>query len=261
MSRSIAASALTWPKLLAAESRPVSPATMEHGEATAQQQAAAATAAPGNAGEHGRGSSTPCQPAQQHEEGWRRHSDAEQARGQRNIPVQQADDKEAVAAAAMAAAALPDEDGEADDDPELAAWLARTLQRLQPGAELTVGSVRVLGRLLDEITVRVLDEAQRINSGGGGGGGGCPAAGPEAPGASAAAPAAAGRMPPAAAQPQHPEQQRTEKKGRQQEQQQQPQQRKPSALTSLDIHKVRRRRRAHCLPLPICHHELAGAAS
>lgn len=39
------------------------------------------------------------------------------------------------------------EEGEEYDE-ELGAWLAGRLQRMQPGAELTVGSVKVLGKLL-----------------------------------------------------------------------------------------------------------------
>lgn len=49
-------------------------------------------------------------------------------------------------------------------DAELGTWLAGRLQRLQPDAELDSGSVRVLGRLLDELTARVLDEACRVNA-------------------------------------------------------------------------------------------------
>lgn len=40
-------------------------------------------------------------------------------------------------------------EGEGEEyDVELGAWLAGRLQRMQPGAELTVGSVKVLGKLL-----------------------------------------------------------------------------------------------------------------
>ncbi|KAL4427306.1 hypothetical protein ABPG77_003215 [Micractinium sp. CCAP 211/92] len=49
-------------------------------------------------------------------------------------------------------------------DAELGTWLAGRLQRMQPDAELDSGSVRVLGRLLDELTARVLDEACRVNA-------------------------------------------------------------------------------------------------
>ncbi|KAL4440215.1 hypothetical protein ABPG75_003216 [Micractinium tetrahymenae] len=57
-----------------------------------------------------------------------------------------------------------DEEDEEGCDAELGAWLAGRLQRVQPDAELDAGSVRVLGRLLDELTARVLDEACRVNA-------------------------------------------------------------------------------------------------
>lgn len=48
-----------------------------------------------------------------------------------------------------AAANSDSEEGQEEAfDAELATWLAGRLQRVQPGAELTVGSVQVLGRLL-----------------------------------------------------------------------------------------------------------------
>lgn len=119
-------------------------------------------------------------------------------------------------------------DSEEDEfDAELGSWLAGRLQRMQPGAELTVGSVKVLGRLLDEITARVLEEARRVNSGEAAPGKTAAAAAGQA--GSAAAPAAAtdaeAAPAAAAAQPQ-------ERRGKQQ---------KMTALTSLDISKVRAR--------------------
>lgn len=106
-------------------------------------------------------------------------------------------------------------------DSELATWLFGKLQRLQPGAELTADSVRVLGRLLDQITERVLEEAQRASAGG-------PqnlAATAEAAEALSdctrvAAPAASGHM-------QHQQEQRSTATAV-----------RLQALTSLDIHKV-----------------------
>lgn len=162
----------------------------------------------------------------------------------------------AAAAAAAAAANAPgstgrecdcDEDGSAEGeedgfDAELGAWLAGRLQRMQPGAELSAGSVRVLGRLLDEITIRVLDEAQRVNaagsSGGGGSGGGNAGAGEPVAAAPAAAAAAvevaASAAPVLAAQAGQHLPPQDARRSRQQQAQH-----KPSTLTSLDIHKVR----------------------
>lgn len=56
---------------------------------------------------------------------------------------------------------------ESDGEVELAAFANRVLQRVQPGAELDTGSLRMLSLLLDQVTERVLDEAQRISSAGG----------------------------------------------------------------------------------------------
>ena len=137
-----------------------------------------------------------------------------------------------------------DDDGDDDDfDPELATWLARTLQRRQPGAELTVGSVKVLSRLLDELTARVLAEAQRVSTTGGGG---ADASGSDVVAVVAAAAQAAPAPQSAQGQEQH------------QETQQQQQ-----TLTSRDISKVRRAPAAaalnptsqhatHRLPPPRC---------
>lgn len=108
-------------------------------------------------------------------------------------------------------------------DSELGTWLLSKLQRLQPGAELTVDSIKVLGRLLDQITERVLEEAQRTSSS-------APLSdAPAALAAAAAAPndGARGAAAAGSGQPQHREgQQATSAAGRLQ------------ALTSLDIHKV-----------------------
>lgn len=62
--------------------------------------------------------------------------------------------------------AADDEEGQEGEgfDAELGTWLTGRLQRMQPGAELDHGSVRVLGRLLDELAARVLDEACRVNA-------------------------------------------------------------------------------------------------
>jgi hypothetical protein len=142
-------------------------------------------------------------------------------------------------------------EGEEDYDSELATWLMSRLQRLQPGAELTVGSVKVLGRLLDEITVRVLDEAQRASGGGSGDAAAAEAASSAVACAAAdlgvvAAPehmqgqagAAAPAAPAGAQQQQPPPQQDRRAK--------QPPL-KSSALTSLDIHKV-----LACLLIRVC---------
>jgi hypothetical protein len=125
-----------------------------------------------------------------------------------------------------------EEEGE-EYDSELATWLMSRLQRLQPGAELTVGSVKVLGRLLDEITVRVLDEAQRASGGSG------DAAAAEAAssavaslGGAAAAEDGQGQAAAGAAAPAAPAgAQQQDRRGKQAPL-------RSSALTSLDIHKV-----------------------
>lgn len=51
-----------------------------------------------------------------------------------------------------------------DGDVELAAFANRVLQRVQPGAELDAGSLHMLSLLLDQLTERVLDEAQRMST-------------------------------------------------------------------------------------------------
>jgi hypothetical protein len=86
-------------------------------------------------------------------------------------------------------------------DPELGGWVFETLQKLQPGVEISVGSMQAISNLLDGVTVAVLEEAKRISQGG---------AEPAAEGAPAAAPA-------------------TRPKGRE------------PPLTSLDIHKALKR--------------------
>ena len=107
--------------------------------------------------------------------------------------------------------------GEADlahePDPELSLWLLRTLKAAQPDVELTAGSLRVLGSLLDGLTQRVLAEARRIS-------GGAAAAGEAADDADDA-------LPPAAAD-----------KQQQQDAPRRHVKRQETALTSLDIHQA-----------------------
>ena len=136
-------------------------------------------------------------PAQEQQEAAAQEQAAAPERQEAPPPVQQT-------AAAGDSEGSGNEAGEEGLNAELGAWLSGRLQRMQPGAELDEGSVRVLGALLDTIATRVLDEAQRVN-------------------AASACETAAGNGSAAAAQ---------------QQQQQQQQQQKRSTLTSLDIHKV-----------------------
>lgn len=124
-------------------------------------------------------------------------------------------------AAAGPEARSEDEDEDDEFDAELATWLTGKLSRLQPGAELTAESIKVLGRLLDDVTQRVLHEARQVSS--------SDAAEEMASTAAAAGPSAGNAASGAASVPLH------ERRGRQQPQ-------PASALTSLDIHKVRGQR-------------------
>ncbi|PSC73505.1 hypothetical protein C2E20_3546 [Micractinium conductrix] len=139
-------------------------------------------------------------PAQEQQEAAAQEQAAAPERQEAPPPVQQT-------AAAGDSEGSGNEAGEEGLNAELGAWLSGRLQRMQPGAELDEGSVRVLGALLDTIATRVLDEAQRVN-------------------AASACETAAGNGSAAAAQ---------------QQQQQQQQQQKRSTLTSLDIHKALKR--------------------
>lgn len=137
-------------------------------------------------------------------------------------PAAQAEQAAHCPTAAAGPEARSEEEDEDDEfDAELATWLTGKLSRLQPGAELTAESIKVLGRLLDDVTQRVLHEARQVSS--------SDAAEEMASTAAAAGPSAGNAASGAASVPLH------ERRGRQQPQ-------PASALTSLDIHKVRGQR-------------------
>ena len=131
---------------------------MEAPQAPAEQPCAAAADAAGQeqalqqAAQHAQGVSAP--------EGGIAEQQAREAAPAPAAAVADPQGQPPAAGPAAAADDIPDGDENAADgeaaaagegeeyDEELGAWLAGRLQRMQPGAELTVGSVKVLGKLL-----------------------------------------------------------------------------------------------------------------